>query len=145
MSETPCWGSAAHRAPRIAVVILQYKDWQDTLCCLESVLASDAPPRWILVVDNASPNNAADKIREWAEGRIVAPPFQALPLPVVPKPIGLTEIAQENLEDSAVPETCCVLVRMASNRGYAAGNNAGLRLGLRWGAEAFWILNNDTS
>lgn len=36
------------------------------------------------------------------------------------------------------------LLRERKNRGYAAGNNAGIKFLLNLGADAIWILNNDT-
>jgi GT2 family glycosyltransferase len=36
------------------------------------------------------------------------------------------------------------LVALPENRGYAGGNNAGIRAALEWGAEAVLLLNNDT-
>ena len=35
-------------------------------------------------------------------------------------------------------------IETGSNRGYAAGNNVGLRYALRAGYDYFWVLNNDT-
>jgi GT2 family glycosyltransferase len=36
------------------------------------------------------------------------------------------------------------MVALPENRGYAGGNNAGIRAALEWGAEAVLLLNNDT-
>jgi hypothetical protein len=59
-----------------------------------------------------------------------------------PKPLPLVDIA--NGETPYVPPGSVVLLRNTENKGYAVGNNAGIRLLMQWGADAVWILNNDT-
>ena len=53
---------------KVGVVILNYNGWEDTLFCVESVLASADAPTWIVIVDNASVNDSVSKIRQWAAG-----------------------------------------------------------------------------
>ena len=53
----------------VGVIILTYNDWQNTLACLECVHAQSDLPRRIVVCDNGSDNDVADRILEgW--GRI---------------------------------------------------------------------------
>ena len=128
--------------PRIGVVILNYNGWQDTIACAESVLASAEPPSWLVVVDNASPNDSVRWLRHWAAGRMdFALPELGVPIPC-PKPLPLSEL-DENAAHHAAPAPL-TLLRRHRNAGYAAGNNAGIRLLMAWGADAVWILNNDT-
>lgn len=56
----------------------------------------------------------------------------------------LTLIDIDNNDTSDVPPGSVVLLRSPQNKGYAAGNNAGIRLLMRWGADVVWVLNNDT-
>lgn len=134
----PC----ATAQPRIGVVILNYNGWQDTIVCAESVLASAEPPDWLIVVDNGSSDDSPRWLRHWAAGHMdFALPELGAPRPC-PKPLPLLELNEEEAR-SAAPATL-VLLRRASNTGYAAGNNAGIRPLMRWGADAVWILNNDT-
>lgn len=129
---------------RIIAIIVQYRQWQDTALCVEALLNGEAVPDWIVIVDNASPDDSADKFLAWARGDIqmLSPVF--MPVRPSPSPLALTVLAGVDLGDAALPKTRCVFVRMSHNGGYAAGNNVGMRLGLRWGADAFLILNNDT-
>lgn len=133
----------------IVVIITQYGNWKDTILCLESVLHSYCPPRWIIVVDNCSPNDAASKITSWATGEYEPPLEHPQLLPFhVKKPYPLYIVSPEEAcsfvskKDNAL--SAVFLVKNTVNRGYAGGNNIGLRIGLAVGAEAFWILNNDT-
>ena len=54
---------------KVAVIILNYNNWQDTIECLESVLRNDYPNYQVIFVDNGSPNNSMEYIKAWAEGR----------------------------------------------------------------------------
>jgi len=127
---------------KIGVVILNYNGWQDTLACAESVLASSTPPAWLVIVDNASDNDSLRWLRHWAAGNMeFALPELGAPSSC-PKPLLLTDITPAEIP--ATPRGQVVLLRRPCNDGYAAGNNAGIRLLLQWGADAVWILNNDT-
>lgn len=128
----------------IIAIIVQYGNWRDTALCVESVLAGEIVPDWIVIVDNASPDDSAEKFLAWARGEVEVASPDFMPLRPSSKPLPLTELPESALNSAGMPETRCVFVRKKRNGGYAAGNNAGLRLGLRWGADAFLILNNDT-
>jgi len=127
----------------VAVVILNYNGWQDTLACVESVLASAQSPERVFIIDNASTNDSVRWFRHWAAGNLEF----LLPELGAPdscrKPLPLTEI-DGNAPAPATAAAGVFLVRNSANRGYAAGNNSGIRLAVQWGAEAVWILNNDT-
>jgi len=49
--------------PKIAIIILNYNNWQDTIECLESVLRNDYPNYQVIVVDNGSANNSMEYIK----------------------------------------------------------------------------------
>ncbi|MBQ3060495.1 MAG: glycosyltransferase family 2 protein [Desulfovibrio sp.] len=130
------------QAKNVGVVILNYNGWQDTIACAESVLASTVPPAWLIIVDNASTDDSVRWFRHWAAGRIDFA-LQDFGAPACSsKPLVLTEVTEG--EYPALAQGSIVLLHANSNRGYAAGNNAGMRLLLHLGADAVWILNNDT-
>lgn len=93
---------------RVAIVILNYKSWEDTLeeikICKEILSVKNCD---IIVVDNCSPNNSAERLQE------------------------------ESLDKGFV------FIRSEKNRGYAAGNNIGLRYAYDKGYSHAFILNND--
>lgn len=137
--------------PSVAVVILNYNNWQDTIACAESVLNSAERPEQVILVDNASGNDSVRWFRHWAAGHlefILSEWGVAAP---VPKPLALQELPPgqteegsdaDGLQSAGVPRL--TLITNAVNRGYAAGNNTGIRHALAHGADAVWILNNDT-
>ncbi len=106
-----------------AIIILNYNNTTDTIACAESVLASTVAPKWVFIVDNASTDGSMEKLLAWAEQSNIA---FALNPQVSPQEMQL------------------VFLQSESNRGYAAGNNLGISLAVQWGADAVWILNNDT-
>ena len=126
---------------KIGVVILNFNGWEDSLACAESVLASSVCPTWVVIVDNASTNNSVRWFRHWARGDMdFALPELGAPARC-PKPVQLIELAAG--ETPGIPAGSVVLVHNNENRGYAAGNNVGIRLLMQWGADGIWILNND--
>ena len=48
----------------IAAVVLNYKTWQDAVNCVRDLLAQDHPDKHIVIVDNGSGNESADKLAE---------------------------------------------------------------------------------
>lgn len=135
----------------LAVVVLQHGRWRDTVSCLQSLApAVQAGLARVIVVDNASPDDSAQRVREWIRGAAAETPRPVQdtlaaywwPLAGVP---GATwrELAPHDAGAAgAAPWT---LVVSPVNTGYAAGNNIGLRIALAdTRVDAAWILNNDT-
>jgi GT2 family glycosyltransferase len=145
-------GKAVARAPepaRLGLVLVNYKRWNDTIECLESVFRSTVPLR-VIVVDNGSEDGSLDRIAEWADGTLESTPLKEdmarFSQPALPKPIPYRRLAATDLASAGGPsDVPLTLVDSGGNLGFAAGNNIGLRLLLtdpRMGY--FWLLNNDT-
>lgn len=136
----------AAKVPRVAIIILNWNGWRDTVECLESVFLLDYPDFRVIVCDNGSTDGSLEHIKRWMEGRRgslrsvearSAPTAQAAPF---------TEYGKEEAEAGGVPDVAAqlVLIRNAANLGFAGGNNVGLRYALLRGYDYAWILNNDT-
>jgi GT2 family glycosyltransferase len=115
---------------KVAVVILNYKTYEDTKECLSSIFNDEYRNKYVVVIDNCSGDNSLEYLQAWlaSSGRRVY-------------------LCQEG--DSFAPywnaEAGTVLLLQArSNRGYAAGNNIGIRTALEKGVDYVWILNSDT-
>lgn len=106
--------------PRIAAITLQYGQWRKTKEAVTSLLHSTLPPYRIIVVDNASPDDSAPRIRSWLEAQ--------------------ASLAAVNSGAPPASERL-IFLQMDANGGYAAGNNAGMLQAP--GADAYLILNND--
>ncbi len=124
--------------PKVAIIVLNWNGWQDTIECLESLQQITYPNYQIIVVDNASTDASAEKIRAWvkenglplAEYRLESREMQPVPI-LEEKPLveGLRRVE---------------LICSAVNLGFCAGNNVGMEFAHRADADYFLILNNDT-
>jgi GT2 family glycosyltransferase len=135
--------------PKTFVVVLNYNGWKDTVACVESLLRLNPPAAQVVVVDNASSDGSVQQLRAWARGEVVpelSTPDAAVSTVPVPKPVLMQEFCSAKVADVPTPRQlpAVALISNSENRGYAAGNNVGIRFALAQGAEAVWILNNDT-
>jgi hypothetical protein len=135
--------------PKVYIIVLNYKNWQDTVECLESLFKLDYKNYQIIVVDNNSPNDSIERITKWANGNetvisVVNPELQHLSFPPVQKPVRFKLLSQtESLIQNSITDKL-ILIKADQNRGYSAGNNIALKYGLAQNdADFFWILNND--
>lgn len=134
--------------PRLATVLINWNRWADTIECLESLLRTDMPVR-IVLVDNASGDDSVERLLAWASGaepyEPPAGPIGRLTAPPLPKPVPIRVLSDEEAEERAPGDELLTLIRSSWNRGFAGGNNLGMRHALKDPAIAYcWCLNNDT-
>ncbi len=124
----------------VSIVVLNYNSWQDTLQCVNLLQRQNWPNYLIVVIDNASTDDSAEKMKaEWfAEKKIEY----------------VAEYQKDEAEEGGTPdkeekllwyksEKKIVLIRNKENIGYSAGNNVGIRYALTRGAEEIFIVNPD--
>lgn len=152
-------------SPKVAVIILNYKDWRDTVECLESVLRSNYENYQAIVINNDSLGKSMDYIKAWAEGRLSVSLAMDNPLPSYPpvaKPLHYVYYTREQAEKGgdADKERQCecflannstvamryplILIQTGSNLGFAGGNNVGIRYAISQDFDYVFILNDDT-
>jgi len=49
--------------PKVAIIILNWNGWKDTIECLESVFRNTYPKYQVIVVDNGSTDGSMEKIK----------------------------------------------------------------------------------
>jgi len=101
---------------RVAVVIVNWEGWQDTVVCLESLDELTVHPTQVILVDNGSSDGSAEHLADWLQ------------------------------KHGKSLDTTYMLLRLHTNCGFAAANNAGIRY-LEAGGQHidyYWLLNNDT-
>lgn len=137
----------------VYIIILNYKGWEDTIECIESILKSDFSIYKIIVVDNDSPNESVNNLKAWANGDLnlflnEKNPLKGLSFPFSPKPIPYLAIKSSDIDSMELKNiNCCNLIFIESdkNLGFAGGNNLGIKLAKRLNNfEYVWLLNNDT-
>jgi GT2 family glycosyltransferase len=149
--------------PKVAIIILNWNGWKDTIECLESVFRIDYPNYQVIVIDNGSTDDSIERIKAWAEGKqkVLTPesthPLYNLSHPPVSKPIPYIEYDRESAETGGLPEKekllydslpgniphPLILIQSGSNLGFSGGNNVGIRYALRKDFNYIMLLNND--
>ena len=122
----------------VYVIVLNWNGAADTIACAQSVLALEGTPLRLVICDNASAYESIARLREWAAGQTHNAVQDRILLEL---PNDRSAWQHPSLAASTV-----VLIQTGANRGYAGGNNVGIRYALARGdAEFVWVLNNDTT
>lgn len=133
------------KSPKVAVVILNWNGYRDTIACLDSLLPNLPAPYQVIVCDNDSQDGSLTKISEWASGRGDFPRQPDFVQNHATRPIKYTEYDRAQAEaGGSSNDPQLVFVRNGANLGFAGGNNVGLRYALARGFDYVWLLNNDT-
>ncbi|MDR2489681.1 MAG: glycosyltransferase family 2 protein [Desulfovibrio sp.] len=140
-------------ASNCAVILVNYKNTEDTLQCLESLFGLHHLPAHIFVVDNASTAESMGELYDgWAHlcaarglqtpECISAPSAGVSAHPAIADADAAASAASIPAADS-VPRFA--LLPQQENLGFSGGNNKALSLLLVSSCQAFWLLNNDTT
>jgi GT2 family glycosyltransferase len=129
--------------PLVAISILNWNGWTDTLECLESVLQLDYPNFLALVADNGSRDDSTERIKDWAgrklgAGKVLGDYDRATALR------GGDEQKEQCLNEASSPARM-VLIRNEENLGFAGGNNVTIHYALARNRPVDFVLllNND--
>jgi len=136
-------------APEIAIIILNWNNWRDTLECLDSVRQITYTRYQVIIVDNGSTDGSLEKIKAYFTDASRAPSGFAgskyFEGHVSPSSGGSKRIeAQFEVEGSDFASRQITIIRNARNYGYGEGNNVGIRCALQREVDAVVLLNNDT-
>lgn len=132
---------------RTAVVLVNWNGWRDTLECLASLLRLQRAPAHIIVVDNASPDGSSDQLERWCRGELdatVQNHSEELPRLALRAPADLSWACIDGGLPMPPEAPRVLIVRSASNRGFAGGNNLGIALARQSNVDWVWLLNTDT-
>ena len=112
--------------PKVYVVLVNYKGYQDTIRAVESLIANDYPNYQIIVVDNDSQDDSLLKISSWATSQNIH-----------------NQIFNQN--NNIENNNKLTLIQSNSNGGFAKGNNIAINHIIKWNDYRYiWLLNNDT-
>ena len=130
--------------PKVAIIILNWNGWRDTIECLESLQDLSYFAYEIILVDNGSTDDSIHHIRKWADRTSAASSAINIILPDRKRVEGIEREHRAGRHmQTNLPKTM-VLIRNRENLGFAGGNNVGLRYALQKEYEYIWLLNNDT-
>jgi len=132
----------------VAVVLVNYRGWADTIECLASVLAQRHRCMQAFVVDNASGNGSVERIAAWCDRPQPAPHWRKLPQVLRWTLAEQGVIAHCEVDPVATPTAAAsaavTIVRSPNNGGFAAGCNQGVMVAGVENFDYFWFLNSDT-
>jgi len=119
----------------VYIIIVNYKNWQDTTECLDAVFHSSFKGFSVIVVDNFSPNKSLEQLVSWIDKHNNN---------TSEINIGYKVYQREQIDDSIDPASLprLTFIQNDTNGGFAAGNNIALRL-LKNRDAYFWLLNPD--
>jgi GT2 family glycosyltransferase len=139
--------------PQVAIIILNWNGWKDTIECLESVYQIIYQNYNVIVVDNGSDNESIEKIKEYLSGEIQVK-SNFFGYSVKNKPIQYIEYSNEETDAiygkknniSEIPfNKKLILIKNQKNYGFAEGNNIAIRYVLKsLNTDYILLLNNDT-
>ncbi len=114
----------------IAIVILNWNGYEDTLECLQSLALCTYNNFEIILVDNASQDNSVAIIKERLHQHNADASLRKFCF------------EEENRDESSIKVT---FIENAENLGFAIGNNIGIAKALELDAGYILLLNNDTT
>ena len=129
-------------SPKVAIVILNWNGWKDTLECLESIFQISYPNYHVVVVDNHSTDDSVSHLIRYAEGNEIVKSkfFEYDPSN---KPINFV-LLNENSKTVTNHEKLFI-IQNNINEGFAEGNNIGIRFASEnLNSDYYLLLNNDT-
>jgi len=125
-------------SPKVYIILLNYRKWEDCRDCLQSVFQSTYINYAVFVVDNNSGNNSLEHLIKWYESE-----SDRGPQPQIQQNSHVllnTAQLSECMDLATIPKV--VFIQNDENAGFAAGNN--VVLNILYNKDAyFWLLNPD--
>jgi len=142
-----------HRDPTVAIIILNWNGWENSIECLESIYKVDYPHYHLILVDNASKDDSIEKIREYCRGDLKTNSdyveYTQQNKPIFVKEVDYNELMQIELEEAFINssnhENNLLFIKNDINYGFAEGNNIAIRFAMKkLNPDYVLLLNNDT-
>lgn len=139
--------------PKVAIIILNWNDWEATIECLESLQHQTYPNYQIILVDNGSKDGSLEKIKQWCKGEVKVD-TQFVRFSEEFKPVEYVEYQKVTAERGGKPDQDLrlgnyssprkmVIIETGDNVGFTGGNNIGVKYALKSHYDYFWLLNSD--
>ncbi len=126
--------------PKVAIVILNWNGWKNTIECLESIYRIDYSSYEIILVDNGSKDDSVNKIGEYAKGKLLVE-SKFVQYSPVNKPLKLIKPQKAKVPWEFNKEL--LFVENNTNYGFARGTNIAIMLAQKQCADYVLLLNND--
>jgi hypothetical protein len=137
--------------PAVAIVLVNWNGWRDSIECINSVLAQSYPNFHIFIVDNDSTDGSVEEIEAWCANPCIDVMWREqegvrrLTEQTAVASVTCRVVSRPQLALPAAPAGCrLTLIRSGGNLGFAGGCNVGIRAGSVEAFAFFWLLNTDT-
>ncbi|SEO12097.1 glycosyltransferase family 2 protein [Mucilaginibacter sp. OK283] len=133
---------------KVYIILVNYKRYEDTIECLESVYKSYYNNYQVLLVDNSPDEQSSHQIKEWLENNYkeINTSYPNIVYPLIDRPTSYVSISEYDVLNTNVAYTESLMLIRATNNGFAAANNIALKYIKKIADEHsfIWVLNNDT-
>lgn len=112
----------------IAILILNWNGWKDTVECLKSIQQMDYKDYFVVLGDNGSTNESMCEITDFCKNENIT-------------------VRPEVFNEESLSEVCpedVILYDLKTNNGFAKGNNLMIKYSKRFNPDYYFLLNNDT-
>jgi len=123
-----------HRS--VAIVLLNFNGYEDTLECLSSIYNSDYPLVHLIVIDNGSTDGSPEKIYNWSHNN---PEVDGAMRHDSSSAISSLSDCIQPTNERRVPQL--ILIENTHNVGFAAGCNQGMKIAMEAGFDYIWSSN----
>jgi len=130
---------------KIAIIILNWNGWKDTIECCSSILQSSINNYLIIIVDNGSTDDSLKYISKWSQGKIGVKIGPFNDENQYSKVKILEIVVNENYNSAEFDKATVALIKNQDNLGFAGGNNIGINFALKCDFKSILLLNNDTT
>lgn len=124
--------------PSLSIILLNFNGAEDTLECLESLLAAELGTAAVVLIDNGSTDGSAERLLAWNKKHCFFKQVEKVPTESIDR-------GGNNFPPELLVAHQHTLLLSPANRGFAGGNNLGTRLALARGGQEVLLLNNDTT
>lgn len=112
----------------IAILILNWNGWKDTIECLKSIQKMDYKDYFVVLGDNGSTNESMSEITRFCKDEKIT--------------INSEVLCEESLKDVCPGDV--ILYDLKTNNGFAKGYNLMIKYSKRFNPDYYFLLNNDT-
>lgn len=138
------WNIDDSMTPDVAIIILNWNGWEDTIECLKSLSPIEYPNYNVIIVDNGSSDNSLFKIKEYLNELSFSKSNHQDHIKIFEYTKGESESLMGNIEVESSYKNFFI-ININENKGFAEGNNTGIRFVLdNLKTDYILLLNNDT-
>jgi len=128
--------------PKVAIIILNWNNYRDTIECLESVFRLNYSNYRVVLLDNGSTDNSVNKICDWCQKK--EEPIEYVEYNIETAKRGGSQTG-ESVISKLRSDRKLVIIQSRENLGFAEGNNVCIEYILHSPSfEFLLLLNNDT-